>query len=167
VAFVGHSAGGHLVVWLAGAWTIATGPLASAATLEPAAVFVLGGVPDLSTAAEACGDKAVQAMTGAASAGRPDPLADTSGAALLPLGVTLAVRNGGADETATPANAKAFAAKAKAAGDRVSLEITPRQGHAEEIAPGSPAWDHAAAEIVRALRVDRRNPSFDAGADRP
>lgn len=152
LVFVGHSAGGHLAAWLAGANRIGKGPLAHAATLRPREVVSLGGLPDLSTASAGCGAKAVKAMTGEPGPDRPDPLADTSAAALLPFGVGQVVLNGAEDDTSTPDLARAYAAKALAAGDRVERIVVPGEGHVEEIAPGSAAWNRAAARIVEAAR---------------
>ena len=151
LAIVGHSAGGHLAVWLAGSGKIGAGPLKQPPALHPAAVISLGGLPDLATAGAGCGEKAVTAIAGAASAGRPDPLADTSGAALLPLGVRQVVLNGALDDTSTPQLAAAYAARARTAGDRVALIVVPAEGHVEEIAPGAAAWDRAAAIVARTL----------------
>jgi len=148
LAFLGHSAGGHLALWLAGAKRIEAGPLARKASLDPRAVVSLGGLPDLATAGEGCGDKAVRAIRGEPSADRPDPLADTSAAALLPLGVRQVLINGELDDTAPPKLAEDYAARATSAGDRV---VVPNAGHVEEIAPGSAAWDRAADIIAKAV----------------
>jgi acetyl esterase/lipase len=147
---LGHSAGGHLAVWLAGKGAIHGGPLAGPSGLHPKAVLVLGGLPDLATAADGCGPKSVAAMTGPASAARPDPLSDTSGAALLPLGIPQIVINAADDGIAPPTVGQAWAAKAAASGDRVT-RLVPAGGHVEEIAPGSAAWDGAAERVAGVL----------------
>jgi pimeloyl-ACP methyl ester carboxylesterase len=70
-----------------------------------------------------------------------DPLADTSPASLLPLKVPRMLIHGALDETAPPAQGKAYVAKAREAGDiRAWTYSIPGEGHVEEIAPGSKTW---------------------------
>ncbi len=156
LAVLGHSAGGHLAVWIVGKGAIRSGPLAGASGLHPKAVLVLGGLPDLATAADGCGPESVAAMVGPASAARPDPLSDTSGAAVLPLRVPQIVINAADDGIAPPAVGEAWTAKAVSAGDKVK-RLVPPGGHVEEIAPGSTAWDEAAERVVAALGVRPAN----------
>ena len=59
--------------------------------------------------------------------------------------------NGAADPIAPPRFAAAWAAKAKAAGDRVTSVVVPDQGHFELITPGTPAWTQELAAIEAML----------------
>jgi acetyl esterase/lipase len=157
VIAVGHSAGGHLALWLAGRRKLpATSPLASADPLPIAAVVSLGGLPDLkadkAAPDAACGPEIVDALTGAPTDARPDVYADTSPAERLPLGVFQAIVNGAEDPVAPPWLGRAYAARARAAGDRVRLTILPAAGHAELVAPGTAAWSREAALIERLAR---------------
>jgi acetyl esterase/lipase len=154
LVLLGHSAGGHLALWAAGRRRIAhrapTSPLAPLAhgAAPVRAVIDLAGIPDLEAdTTTACGPEPIHALTGAASAGRPDVYADTSPAELLPLGAELFVIHGAHDDTVPPAVGSAFAARARAAGDRVR-ELTPAGGHVEEIAPGCEAWEVAARIVL-------------------
>ena len=99
----------------------------------------LGGLPDLATAKEGCGEKTVaRLLAGSAAA---DPLADTSPASLLPTPAARMLIHGGLDDTAPPSQGKAYVAKARAAGDiRAWTYAIPGDGHVEEIAPGSRTW---------------------------
>jgi acetyl esterase/lipase len=165
LAYVGHSAGGHLAVWLAGADKIAAGPLAHTQAPPPREVVILGGLPDLASAAQGCGDQAVAAMTGA-GAGRPDPLADTSGAALLPLGVQQVVASGELDGVSTMKMNDAWESKSRAAGDAVLRIVALKVGHVEEITPEAQAWKLPATQVANALgavRTDAANPPSPRG----
>ncbi len=159
VVAVGHSAGGHLALWLAARAKLpAASVLRTAHPLRIAGVLSQGGLPDLalakSDAAEACGADTVDRLVGPATAAHRDPYADTSPDRMLPLGVPQVLVNGGADRIAPPRFAAAWVAKARAAGDPVRSVVVPDQGHVELIAPGTPAWTAEVAAIV-ALLGDR------------
>ncbi|HEV2363881.1 MAG TPA: alpha/beta hydrolase [Caulobacteraceae bacterium] len=153
VAF-GHSAGGHLALWLAARPRLPrASPLFSPDPLPIAAVVSAGGLPDLEAdrAAKdtACGPGAVDSLVGAPGA-RPDVYADTSPARLLPLGVRQAIVNSQLDPIAPPWLGQDWAGKVRAAGDPVEVRVIPRSGHAELIAPGTAAWA-AEVKIIEAL----------------
>jgi acetyl esterase/lipase len=151
VVALGHSAGGHLVFWLAGRPSLPrTSVLWSARPLPIAGVVSLGGVPDLTTAGEACGEDTVKSLVGEPSAARPDVLADTS-PTVLHLRARSVVVNGEEDPIALPSTARAFVAKMAARGVRVDQIASPDTGHVELIAPGTPAWATAVAETRRLL----------------
>ena len=152
VAF-GHSAGGHLALWLAARPKIAAGSLLhSAHPLHLAGAISIGGLPDLQAAAtppgDTCGVEAVQKLTGG---NRAHPYADTSPAELLPFATPQTLINATKDRIAPPAFADAYAARAKARGVTVRRVTVPDEGHVELIAPGSAAWAAELAEIKRAL----------------
>jgi acetyl esterase/lipase len=156
VAF-GHSAGGHLAAWLAARPRLpAKSPLASPDPLPIFAVVSSGGLPDLkadkAASGAACGPEVIDRLTGPATAGRPDVWADTSPAERLPLGVSQFIVNGDEDQVAPPWLGRAYADRARAAGDPVRLTIIPGTGHVELIAPGSGAWAQEAA-IIEGLLV--------------
>ena len=140
VVVLGHSAGGHLALWLAARQDLAkSSPLFDRKPIDIAWVVSLGGLPDLSSAKEGCGEKTVANLL-AGSANR-DPLSDTSPASLLPLRSPSMLIHGGLDETSPPAQGKAYVAKARAAHDiRAWSYSIPGDGHVEEIAPGSRTW---------------------------
>lgn len=154
VVAVGHSAGGHLALWLAARHRLPPdSPLAAADPLPIAHVVSLGGLPDLA-AVEAspdngCGTGVIAQLVGG---DRPNRFADTSVAELLPLGVPIDLVDGGQDRIVPARMAPAFAAAARAAGDRVALHCVDDTGHVELIAPGTPAWATAKSAIEAALR---------------
>ncbi|HLK23677.1 MAG TPA: alpha/beta hydrolase [Caulobacteraceae bacterium] len=156
IVAVGHSAGGHLAFWLAARPSLPhDSPLWSAHPLPIAGVVSLGGVPDLTTAGQGCGDESVSRLVGRPSAKRPDVLADTSPAELAPR-VAAVVISGEEDGVAPPQMARAFVAKMAARGMRFDEVVLPATGHVELIAPGTRAWDSAVGATERLLREQPR-----------
>jgi acetyl esterase/lipase len=153
VVAVGHSAGGHLALWLAGRPKLPkTSPLFAANPLPISHVISLGGLPDLDATAHSpdngCGCDVVVKLVGA---GRADPYADTSVPPLFPLGVGQDLVNGREDDIIPGRMATDYVAKATAAGDQVTLHLIPNTGHVELIAPESAAWAETKQLIKKAL----------------
>ena len=140
IVVLGHSAGGHLALWLAARPKIAkSSPLYDPKRLDILWALSLGGLPDLATAKEGCSEKTVGRLLAGSTAA--DPFADTSPASLLPSPVARMLIHGGLDETSPPSQGKAYVAKARAAHDiRAWSFAIPGEGHVEEISPGSRAW---------------------------
>lgn len=151
VAF-GHSAGGHLVLWLAArAATPASSPLHSLAPLPVARVVSSGGLPDLEEdhRQDICGASTVEKLTGAPTPARPDVYADTSPAALAADPVETVLINGVDDRIAPPALGADYLAKLRARGAQVRQIVEPDTGHVELITPGTAVW----ARTVEAIDV--------------
>jgi acetyl esterase/lipase len=146
---VGHSAGGHLALWLAARPRLpADSPLRSADPVAIREVISLGGLPDLEQAASTpngCGNEVVAQLTG----GR---FADTSVPRLAPLGIDQVLINGRQDRIIPADYATGYATRMEAAGDHVRVRMIDRTGHVELIAPETAAWAAAVEEIERALR---------------
>ena len=141
IVVVGHSAGGHLALWLAARPKLpAKSPLADPRRLPISWVVSLGGVTNLETAAkDACGPNTLARLTAGADAA--DPLADISPPRLLPGAVPRVLIHGALDETCPPAMGKAYVEAARAKGDiKAWTYAIPGEGHVEEIAPGSKTW---------------------------
>ncbi len=152
---VGHSAGGHLALWLAARAKLpATSPLHTPHPLRIAHVISLGGLPDLEATAASpdngCGTEVVAGLVGKPMAEHPDIYADTSVPRLLPLGVKQDLINGHEDHIIPFVMATDYVAKAEAAGDTVTLHTIPATGHVELIAPETAAW----AEAKRLILID-------------
>ncbi|HXQ11379.1 MAG TPA: alpha/beta hydrolase [Caulobacteraceae bacterium] len=146
VVALGHSAGGHLAFWLAARPSLPrSSVLWSAHPLPIAGVVSLGGLPDLTTAGEGCGEDSVKGLVGEPSPTRPDVLVDTS-PAVLEVHARSVVVNGEEDGIAPPPMARAFVAKMAARGMRVDEVVLPDTGHVELIAPGARGWETAVAE---------------------
>jgi acetyl esterase/lipase len=153
---VGHSAGGHLALWLAGRPRLPAGsPLRAPNPLRIPHVISLGGLPDLEEAARppgsGCGNEVIPRITGEASASRPDPYADTSVPRLAPLGVDQVLINGMQDRIIPTAYAEGYAAPMRSAGDAVRVRMIDRTGHVELVAPETAAWAATVEEIARAI----------------
>lgn len=145
VVAVGHSAGGHLALWLAGRARLPKGSaLRTDHPLPIAQVISLGGLPDLEATAASpdngCGTDVVARLTGAPSPTHADVFADTSVPRLLPLGVPQHLVNGENDRIIPMRLGTGYEAQARAKGDRVALHRVAATGHVELIAPESAAW---------------------------
>ncbi|PWG02204.1 alpha/beta hydrolase [Sphingosinicella humi] len=146
----GHSAGGHLALWLAGRSRLPEdSPLRTADPVRIDTVVSLGGLPDLEEAARppgsGCGTEVVERLTG----GRFE---DTSVPRLAPLGADQVLINGLQDKIIPTAYAEGYAAPMRAAGDKVTVRMIDDTGHVELVAPETKAWAAAVEEIQRALR---------------
>lgn len=143
VVAVGHSAGGHLALWLA-----AEGRVAGAVGL--------GAVADLEEAARlGLGRDAVQELLGGGPAELPAAYDRADPGRRLPLGVPQLLVHGTDDEPVPLALARHYAAKAVAAGDDCRLLELEGADHFDVIDPRSRAWpaiERAAAELLARLR---------------
>ena len=144
VVAVGHSAGGHLALWLAARGKIArTSPLYTRSPLKIAHAISLGGLPDLEATAASpdngCGIEVVGKLVGAPGS-RPDVYADTSVPRLLPLGVAQDLVNGQEDKIIPLRMGTDYVAAARAKGDSAELHIVEQTGHVELVAPETAAW---------------------------
>lgn len=127
VVAVGHSAGGHLALWL------------GAEGLVDACV-ALGGVCDLAEAARAgLGDSAVQELLGGSEDEVPEAYLVADPGARLPLDVPQLLVHGVDDDRVPLAHAKAYAVCARAAGDDCRV-VELDAGHFEPIDPRSRVW---------------------------
>ncbi|NTS64264.1 alpha/beta hydrolase [Sphingomonas sp. HHU CXW] len=158
VVAVGHSAGGHLALWLAARSRLpASSPLHGAKPLNIAHVVSLGGLPDLEATAASpdngCGTEVVAKLVGT---GRRDPYADTSVPRLLPLGVPQSLVNGREDRIIPYRMATDYVARATTAGDRATLTTVPNTGHVELVAPETAAWRTAKRLLLEQLGVPDR-----------
>ena len=153
VLAIGHSAGGHLALWLAARAKLpTTNPLYTAHPLRIHHVISLGGLPDLEATAtnadNGCGTEVVAKLVSTPTPQHPDVYADTSVARLLPLGVKQDLVNGREDRIIPFVMATDYIAKARAAGDTATLHTIPATGHVELIAPETPAWAEAKRLIL-------------------
>jgi len=153
VTGIGHSAGGHLVLWLAARAKLPeSSPLRVSNPLRFRGVVVSGGLADLEASrpvtAPTCLDAVYDQLTGPPSPERPDPLSDTSPARLLPIGVPFISVNGSEDRIAPPLLGEALTRKAEAAGDRASLIVVSATGHVELVTPGTAAFGAEAEALA-------------------
>ena len=124
VVAIGHSAGGHLALWAAGR---------SGARVKPAGVVGQAPVADLREAARlGLGAGVVDRF---APEGPRREQADPIRRA--PTGVRTLLVHGTADDTVPATLSERYA---RAAGDEVTLDLRPGEGHFEHIDPRSGAW---------------------------
>ncbi len=148
VISMGHSAGGHLALWLAARHRIErASPLFVEAPLAVHAVLALAPFADIARLAnsDSCSDALVAVMGGRPNEA-PANYASGSPAELLPLGKPQAIIVGGED-AAILENARVYAGAANALDDEASLTVLPNAGHFEVVSAQSPAW----RDIRRAL----------------
>jgi acetyl esterase/lipase len=155
VVAVGHSAGGHLALWLASRVNLSpASPLTTGAPLALTGVVSLGGVSDLDEFAtrlsSGCGRGAAM-LLGGTPAALPDRVALASPIRRVPLGVPSAHVAGQQDGIAPDSVRVAYVRAAVAAGDPSPFNVTVPGGHFEVIAPRTPAGSEAIRQTLRLL----------------
>ena len=131
---LGHSAGGHLALWLA-------------AERGAALAVSQAGVVDLAEAWRlGLSRRATEELLGGTPAEFPDRYSAASPAARLPLAVPQLLVHGRRDDTVPAEMSRAYAEQACQAGDDVELVETD-EGHFECLDPASESW----AAIVERL----------------
>ena len=150
---IGHSAGGHLALWLAARKRLPReSPLFSSDPLPIGGVLGLAAVTDLGRFSEmamgGCGDTVHRLMGGGPEL-VPERYRQASPAELLPLGLPQKLICGARDRMVPLALARTYQAAAAKAGDDVELVLLPEAAHFEMIAPSSAAWP----EVWKAARA--------------
>jgi acetyl esterase/lipase len=151
---VGHSAGGHLALWLAARSRLpGTDPLRGTDPLPLKGVVGLAAIPDLARAAtdKVCGD-AVPKLLGGAPGDQPGRYATASPSGLLPLGVPQQLVHGREDSIVPLAMSERYAAAAREKGDRATLVAVEKAGHFDVIAPTSKAWPSVERAVKTLLK---------------
>ncbi len=150
---LGHSAGGHLALWLGGRARIAAA--SSIYTPDPfpfRAVISLAGVCDLRLGSEwALSTRVVDDFLGTPDQ-YPERYAAASPAELLPLGIPQFLLHGTADENVPYEMSRRYTETAGARGDPVELISFPGLGHFELIDPVSQVWPVLLATMLRNLK---------------
>jgi acetyl esterase/lipase len=145
VTVIGHSAGGHLGLWLA-----ADGRSAPHRRPRPALTIGLAPVCDLVLAHRlGLSAGAAAGLLGCTPEQDPARYRDASPRALLPLGGRQVIVHGTADDAVPFAMSAGYAAAARGAGDACGLVELPGAGHLDLIDPASAAW-HAVLERLPA-----------------
>ncbi len=157
VIVIGHSAGGHLALWLGARHNLKpNSPLYVANPLPIKGVLSLGGVPDLmafrSTAFTTCGDDVVGKLLGNTPQEQIEHNREASPAALLPLHVPQILIYGTQDTAVPIALGHAYAQKAKKLGDSVKVIAVNAAGHHEYIVPNSITWPQVTNAVQQLLK---------------
>ncbi|WP_446217526.1 alpha/beta hydrolase family protein [Micromonospora sp. IBHARD004] len=140
---VGHSAGGHLALYVA---AHAPGTVGGVLALAPVADLAEAYRLDLDAGA-------VAALLGGGPADVPDRYAAADPSALVPIRVRTVVIHGGQDRQVPVRMSRSWAAAARAAGSPTTLVELPECEHFGLIAPGSAAWPRV-VDALRSLHDD-------------
>jgi pimeloyl-ACP methyl ester carboxylesterase len=149
---IGHSAGGHLALWLAARPQLPRGvKIRGSSPISIDIAISQGGLPDLRQGVRrkghVCGTEAPTKMAGGHFRWTSPPD--------MPIGEAKQILfNNARDEIAPPAFADNY--KASLASEGVPLEtvITPDEGHVELIAPGSKSWAAQKLVILEVLTLE-------------
>ena len=135
VIALGHSAGGHLALWLA-----------AKGNLKLAGAFGLGAVADLQRALDLkLSDTVVAKFLNGGAIQQADPMQ------LLPMKTKLRLFHGKADDIVPIEIAERFTQAAKRAGDDARL-FPLEGGHFEPVDPRTPQWGLVREEISRIVK---------------
>ncbi len=144
VAAMGHSAGGHLALWLA-----------AERALPLRGVVSLAGVADLKRAWELrLGDGVVEQFLGATPDEAPERYAQASPIERLPLHVPSRLVCGTEDDIVPIEISRRFVEAAARRGDDARLVPLDGAGHFEPVDPRTPEWSIVCSVVLDLLRYD-------------
>jgi len=157
VAAVGHSAGGHLALWLAGRkWLDVEDPLRGEGPLALNGVVAMAGIPDLAAyaAPEGCG-AAVSGLLGSEPGEVADRVHRGSPIAMVPFGINQTLVIGEHDSIVPKSQADGFVDAARQMGDSVEVTTILGAGHFELVDPS-----HEGFEIIRDAVLEALEPAW-------
>lgn len=149
---IGHSAGGHLALWLAMRPDLPlNADIRGSDPIKIDAAISQGGLPDLRDGAQRkghpCGTDAPGTMSGGKWRWSSPPE--------MPIGSAQQfLFNNDRDQIAPPGFANGYQAQMAAQGKAIQTIVTPDEGHVELIAPRSKSWAAQKAKILQLLTVD-------------
>lgn len=150
---VGHSAGGHLALWLVSRHNVSkVSALHSNGKNSISRALSLAGVGDLREAWRArLGNGVVAKLMGGAPDQYPDRYDAGSPIELLPSGARVVLVHGSSDDIVPVSQSKRFFDKAVALGDHLKLVRLEGVGHFELIDPLSAAWASVEQAVLSML----------------
>jgi acetyl esterase/lipase len=150
---VGHSAGGHLALWLVSRRDIPkASPLFSDGKNRLSRAVSLAGISDLREASrERLGHGAATMLMGGTPDKYPDRYDAGSPIELLPSGARILLVHGSADDIVPVSQSERFFDKAVALGDDPKLVRLEGVGHFELVDPLSAAWGNVEHVILSML----------------
>lgn len=156
-AILGHSAGGHLALWLAGSHRIIRGsPLHVDRKQAITKAISLAGVSDLRLAwRQKLGHGIVTRLMGGTPDDYPDRYEAGSPIELLPTGISQALVHGADDDIVPVSQSEAYVEKAEKLGDWPTLVKLAGVGHFELIHPESEAWPRVGRAVLSLLDLQR------------
>lgn len=150
VVAAGHSAGGHLALWLAARRNLPS----SSERFRPNPLPIVGvvglaAISDLRTYSAGSGNcnAAVAELLGGLPAERPERYSEASPLELLPFHTPVRLVHGTGDAIVPIAQSEQFAAHAIALGDDARVIRVDGAGHFDVIAPFAPAWPTVLAAV--------------------
>ena len=158
VAAVGHSAGGHLALWLAGRKRLdGDDPLRGDSPLALNGVVALAGIPDLAAyaAPEGCG-AAVAGLLGGEPDEVPDRLRRASPIAMIPFAIAETLVIGEHDSIVPAVQARGFADAARQMGDSAAVTTILGAGHFELVDPS-----HRGFKVIQEAVLQAVEPAFE------
>jgi acetyl esterase/lipase len=152
VVALGHSAGGHLALWLAARKRLPNdSQLYQNDPLQLRGIVPLAAVTDLRKTGTAC-DELIGKLMGGTAADLASQYNQASPIELLPLGIKQTVIQGETDSIVPLSMAIDYAQAAKEKGDDLKLVVLEKTGHFELIDPKSPAWARVRDEVLELLK---------------
>ena len=150
---LGHSAGGHLAMWLVSRHRIPkASPLYSTQKYRIAIAISLAGVCDLRTAwNQQLGNGVVASLMGGTPEQYPDRFDAGSPIELLPNGSKQVLIHGTVDDIVPVSQSEKFVERAEQLGERPTLVKLKGVGHFELIDPESDAWSTVSRAVLPAL----------------
>ena len=152
-AVIGHSAGGHLALWLANRHRISdASPLHSAQKYRLGSAVSLAGVCDLRMAwKQRLGNGVVTRLMGGTPDQYPDRYDAGSPIELLPAGTRQVLIHGLVDDVVPVSQSEKFVERAEQTGEKPSLIELDNTGHFELIDPESDAWSKVVGAVLPVL----------------
>jgi len=156
VVLLGHSAGGHLAMWVAArAREPTSSPLHVRDPLPVRGVIDLAGPLDLTANIpeyeRLCRDTVITSLLGGSPTTVPERYAQASPIRLLPLGVPQVLVVGEHENFVPDSLVEVYAQAATRAGDHLRRIIVPGAGHFELASPRTSAWPVVEAAIKSLL----------------
>lgn len=157
VVVAGHSAGGHLALWVAARHRLtATSPLFAHNPLPVRAAVSLGGPGDLrdfmTYGQRACGDGVIDKLLGGTWEAVPERWRQASPAELLPIGVRQRLIVGDGDNIMPERARNAYVELARSKGDSIDLIVIPDAGHHDVMAPVAKGWPQVRDGILSLIK---------------
>jgi acetyl esterase/lipase len=154
-AVLGHSAGGHLALWLAGRRRVPkASPLYGSEKFSLGCAVSLAGVCDLRMAwKQRLGNGVVERLMGGTPDQYPDRYDAGSPIELLPAGSRQVLFHGTIDNIVPVSQSERFVERAEQLGEQPALVKLDGIGHFELIDPESDAWPRVARAVLPLMGV--------------
>jgi acetyl esterase/lipase len=152
---IGHSAGGHLALWLVGRHKVGrSSPLYAGRRSSISNAISLSGVSNLRLGwKQHLGNGVVSRLMGGAPEKFPDRYAAGSPVELLPTGGRQVLLHGTADDIVPISQSESFVSRAKEVGNDTTLVKLDDIGHFELIDPESSVWRTVAETVLNLLEM--------------